>query len=144
MVTKEQQVFQVASELYRQKPDWLTFFREVMGMTGIVRQTYTDPEAFSAFERTEEYRKIQDMLAALRKGAGAQAEEEEPMTVITVRLPKSLHAALKAEAHDSNTSMNKLCISKLLRSMEEGEAGAEGDSGSEPGVDLRRDDPSSL
>jgi hypothetical protein len=35
--------------------------------------------------------------------------------VITVRLPKSLHESLRAEAHDRHTSMNKLCISKLLQ-----------------------------
>jgi predicted HicB family RNase H-like nuclease len=35
--------------------------------------------------------------------------------VITVRLPKSLHESLRAEAHDRRTSMNKLCISKLLQ-----------------------------
>jgi hypothetical protein len=35
--------------------------------------------------------------------------------VITVRLPKSLHEALRHEAHNHKTSMNKLCISKLLQ-----------------------------
>ena len=35
--------------------------------------------------------------------------------MITVRLPKSLHEALRAEAHEHRTSMNKLCISKLLQ-----------------------------
>jgi predicted HicB family RNase H-like nuclease len=34
---------------------------------------------------------------------------------ITVRLPKSLHESLRAEAHDRKTSMNQLCISKLLQ-----------------------------
>lgn len=35
--------------------------------------------------------------------------------VITVRLPKSLHEALKTEAYGRKTSMNQLCISKLLQ-----------------------------
>jgi predicted HicB family RNase H-like nuclease len=35
--------------------------------------------------------------------------------VITVRLPQSLHEALKDEAHAHRTSMNQLCISKLLQ-----------------------------
>ena len=35
--------------------------------------------------------------------------------MITVRLPKSLHEALRDEAHEHRTSMNKLCISKLLQ-----------------------------
>ena len=43
--------------------------------------------------------------------------------VITVRLPKSLHLALKAEAHDRHTSMNQLCIAKLLQAIDSMENG---------------------
>jgi len=43
--------------------------------------------------------------------------------VITVRLPKSLHLALKAEAHDRHTSMNQLCIAKLLQAIDSLENG---------------------
>jgi hypothetical protein len=35
--------------------------------------------------------------------------------MITVRLPKSLHEALQAEAHVHRVSMNRLCITKLLQ-----------------------------
>jgi len=34
-------------------------------------------------------------------------------SVITVRLPRDLHAALKDEAHDHRTSLNRLCVAKL-------------------------------
>jgi predicted HicB family RNase H-like nuclease len=40
-------------------------------------------------------------------------EDKEPVKVITVRIPKSLHTALVEEAHDRRTSMNKLATSKL-------------------------------
>ena len=39
--------------------------------------------------------------------------------MITVRLPKSMHEYLRTEAHDLRTSMNKLCISKLLQVIEQ-------------------------
>ena len=41
------------------------------------------------------------------------------ISVITVRLPESLHESLRIEAHEHHTSMNKLCISKLLQLIEE-------------------------
>lgn len=41
--------------------------------------------------------------------------EREPTRIVTVRMPKSLHEQLKAEAHERRTSMNQLCINKLLR-----------------------------
>jgi predicted HicB family RNase H-like nuclease len=49
----------------------------------------------------------------LKKKTRAPVPEETK--VITVRLPLSLHAALGEEAHEHRTSVNKLCISKLLQ-----------------------------
>ena len=61
------------------------------------------------------------MLAKLReRSVGTPVPDDlEPTRVITVRLPKSLHEALRAEAHERRTSMNKLCISKLLQVVDE-------------------------
>lgn len=39
----------------------------------------------------------------------------EPLTMITVRLPQSVHKSLIAEAHRYRTSLNQLCITKLLQ-----------------------------
>lgn len=117
MMEKRQEVFRVASELYRQEPDWVTFFREVLGVDGLVRRVCSSPDALAEFEQSEEYQQIQQMLAKLREknSDAAGATGREPTRVITVRMPKSLHEALRAEAHGRQTSMNKLCISKLLQ-----------------------------
>lgn len=118
MVDQRQEVIRVASDLYSQEPDWVTFFREVLGLDGIVRRMYRDAGEIAQFEQTEEYKTIQQMLARLREKSGdpnGNGSAKEPTRVITVRMPKSLHEALKAEAHDMHTSMNKLCISKLLQ-----------------------------
>ena len=55
------------------------------------------------------------MLVKLREKRTSTDPEAEPTRVITVRLPKSMHEYLRTEAHDLRTSMNKLCISKLLQ-----------------------------
>jgi predicted HicB family RNase H-like nuclease len=112
---KCQEVFQVASNLYRQAPDWVTFFREVLGIDGVVRQAFPTVEALSAFEQTSQYREIQQMLTRLREKTGSVGDDKEPIRVITVRMPKSLHETLRTEAHERQTSMNKLCITKLLQ-----------------------------
>lgn len=44
--------------------------------------------------------------------------------MITVRVPESLHAMLQTEAHALRTSVNQLCIAKLLRLIDN-EAGDE-------------------
>jgi predicted HicB family RNase H-like nuclease len=116
---KRQEVFRVASELFRQGPDWVTFFREVLGVDGVARRLFSEPEEYLAFEKSEQYTEIQQMLAKLRGRNSAIPDDQEPTRVITVRLPKSLHESLRAEAHDRNTSMNKLCITKLLQVMDD-------------------------
>jgi predicted HicB family RNase H-like nuclease len=110
-----QQVCQAAQAIYCGNPDWVAFFREVLGLNGIVRQCFSSQDALAEFERTEAYAEIQQMLTRLRERAVESANPPEPTRVITVRLPKSLHDALRAEAHEHRTSMNKLCISKLLQ-----------------------------
>ena len=113
--SKEAQVYRLADELFQRKPDWVTFYREVMGIEGIIRRAYpTQPELLQ-FESSKEYADIQQMVAKLRERSNEPAENREPTRVITVRLPKSLHESLRTEAHERKTSMNKLCISKLLQ-----------------------------
>src|SRR4029079_9106449 len=105
----------IANEMFHQQPDWITFFREVLGVDGLLRKLFNSPEDLATFEKSPEYAEIQLMLARLRERTGAAADGKEPTRVITVRLPNTLHEALKTEAHDRKTSMNQLCISKLLQ-----------------------------
>lgn len=117
MITTERQteVTRTAEQLFAQNPDWVTFYREVLGLRGIVRHTFPSREALSAFEQTQAYEEILQQLTQLRQQGPLAVDEEEPTRMITVRLPKSLHETLRAEAHEHRTSMNKLCISKLLQ-----------------------------
>jgi predicted HicB family RNase H-like nuclease len=113
---RREEVFRVATQLFHQKPDWVTFFREVLGLGGVARRLFPSPEQMAELERSDEYQEIQQMLARLRTQSAPQPDDStEPTRVITVRLPKSLHESLRTEAHERRTSMNKLCISKLLQ-----------------------------
>jgi predicted HicB family RNase H-like nuclease len=116
---KYQQILQTARQLYESEPDWVTFFREILGVDGIVRRTFTRLEDLSSFEKSQEFEQIQKWLVKLREQKNATDTESEPTRVITVRLPKSMHEYLRTEAHDLRTSMNKLCISKLLQVIEQ-------------------------
>jgi len=107
--------YQQAIELSEIQPDWLLFFREVLGVGGIVRRLFPDAEAQLRFEQTVEYAAIREMLGRLRQKSHRNKGPLEPTRVITVRLPKSVHESLRAEATARGTSMNQLCLSKLLR-----------------------------
>ena len=116
MDNKPQEVIRIAQTLFHQNPDWVTFFREVLGLGRHRPSDVPDrPHALTEFEKTTEYGEIQQMLAKLRVEGPPVPEDKEPTRVITVRLPKSLHEFLQVEAHEKCTSMNQLCISKLVQ-----------------------------
>ena len=110
---KCQKVLQVARELHARRPDWVTFFRETLGVSGAARSVFPEQKDYIVFEQSPEFTEIQNLVASLRTKKPTSGKNEATK-VITVRLPESLHESLKAEAADHNTSMNKLCITKLL------------------------------
>lgn len=117
-------ILQVAKDLYQRRPDWVTFFRETLGVNGAARSVFPLQEDFLLFEQSAAYGEIQSMVANLRTAKVRSGGKDETTRVITVRLPESLHEALKKEADDHRTSMNKLCISKLLQVLVESENAA--------------------
>jgi len=110
-----QAVLEVAEQLYETGPEWLVFFREIMGLDGIVRRTFQTPESLIKFECSPEYARIREMLDDLRQRQQERPAIRESQRVITVRMPRSLHETLKAEAQQLQVSINTLCISKLLK-----------------------------
>ena len=135
---KHEEILCAAERAAQSGRNWVAFYRDVLGLTGLIRREFHNPVLLAEFERSETYRRIQQLLARLRERSAdttnasdatnatntpeptegeekSPPEKEEATRVITVRLPKCLHEALRAEAHDHRTSMNKLCISKLLQ-----------------------------
>ena len=113
-----QRVCQVADEKFRYGADWVTFYREVLGRHGLVEQLFPRTEQKVNFQQTAAFAEIQQMLARLRARDRGQLQSQERTCVITIRLPQSLHEALRHEAHYHKTSLNKLCISKLLQAID--------------------------
>ncbi len=98
--------------------DWAKFFREILGVNGIIHQIYSTQESLAQFQRSGEYQEILQMLEELQNRNSQASIAEDPIRVITVRLPQSVHESLQKEAHAHQTSMNKLCISKLVRAID--------------------------
>ena len=114
-------VLQVAERLYAMDPEWVVFFREVLGVDGIVRRTFGDADALLRFECSPQYARIREMLDALRSKQRDLPSDREAQRVVTVRMPRSLHETLKAEADQFRVSINTLCISKLMKLLDQQE-----------------------
>ena len=118
---KQEQAMQAVEDVLSKSPDWVAFYREVLGVRGILRQMFPTRDALAAFEQTDAYREIQRTLTKLCGTKPMALQTDESTRVITVRLPESLHETLRAEAYENHTSMNKVCISKLMQ-LVDGEA----------------------
>lgn len=117
---RRQEAYRVALAMFRHSPEWTTFFREMLGVDGELRKLFRTPEEMETFEQSPEYRRILRMVSQLRSRAQDDTGDgKESLRMITVRMPRSLHEALRAEAHQRQTSLNRLCITKLLQAIEE-------------------------
>jgi predicted HicB family RNase H-like nuclease len=117
-VLKYKEIMDAAEKLFETKPDWMTFYREVMGLQGLLRREFPTIESMAEFEQTATYRQIQRMVTELRKKPLPENLEAEETRVVTIRIPQSMHESLRIEAYEYHTTMNKLCISKLLKFVE--------------------------
>ncbi len=112
-------VLRVAKAARSQALHWASFYRAVLGPKGIVPRMFPNRQALEEFQQSDAFREIQRMLTDLRRRRPASLDPDEPTAMITVRVPASLHYALRAEAFDRRTTLNKLCISKLLQWIDE-------------------------
>lgn len=112
-MTNAQEVLQIAESFYEQKPNWVIFFREILGVDGAIHKAFDSDT--TAFRAMDEYGRIKEMLADLKRGT-TEAEEirEEERFVLTIRLPKSLHKSIKQESKERKLSMNAIVIARCL------------------------------
>ena len=113
------EAMRLAQEAFTQTSNWVEFFRECLGVDGFIRKLFTTIEEMQFFEESNEYGQVQEMLTALRSQDLGKGDTTEPQRMITVRLPKSLHEYLRVQAEEHSLSINKLCISKLLQTVDE-------------------------
>jgi predicted HicB family RNase H-like nuclease len=108
-------VLSIARQLEAQEPGWITFFREVFGVEGLVRRLFPAAAELEAFQQGDTYRELLKILGRLRAKKPHDESRVECQRVITLRIPKSLHLSLLREAYELNTSMNQLSITRLLK-----------------------------
>jgi predicted HicB family RNase H-like nuclease len=108
------EALRLAIEAFPKSSSWVDFFRDVLGVDGVARRLFTSAEQMHQWEASTEFSQVLEMMTALRAQETSKCESAEPQRMITVRIPMSLHESLKKESEDHRTSINKLCISKLL------------------------------
>jgi len=81
---------------------------------GLIARAYPTREAREAFVKTEEYRKLRQLVAESMDRHGlVEGGAPKKSGRFVVRLPRSLHAALEREAIAEGVSLNQLVVAKL-------------------------------
>ncbi|NND99892.1 MAG: hypothetical protein HKN47_21440 [Pirellulaceae bacterium] len=109
------EALRLAQGAFAKTGSWVVFYREIMGVDGVVRKLFPTSEEMRKFETSAQFSELQEMVAAVRSQDSSKGDSVEPERMITIRLPKSLHDSLRTESDEMNLSINKLCISKLLQ-----------------------------
>jgi hypothetical protein len=116
IVARAQQTLRFAEQRAKDASDWVELENALFGLGGKATELFrTQPER-TAFCRTKEYKRILALMDGLPHPPvkGFVDMVANANGAISVRLPRSVHAALLAEAKAEGVSLNQLCLSKLV------------------------------
>ena len=113
---KARQVLAFAEQRAAEAASWLDLSNALFGLGGKATEAFPTERERTAFCKTEEYKRV---LALMDRLPAPPVKEFVELAAsangaISVRLPRSVHAALLAEAKAEGVSLNQLCLSKLV------------------------------
>ncbi len=112
--TKAHEALELARHKASTCADWAEVWYYLYGIGGKLGELFPTQKERVAFSKTRESKEILRLLEELQEDDN---DLPEKLTLargeFLLRLPKSLHAALMAEAKAEGVSLNQLCMAKL-------------------------------
>ena len=119
--SKPQQALAHAQKLAEQGADVATFWNALFGVGGYCGRMFPTESERTAFAKSAEWRQVFELMGTLDDSELSDPEFAELAAstngALSVRIPKSLHAALLREAKREGVSLNQLCAAKLSRQL---------------------------
>ena len=112
MQSRAQELLEFARSLKDSGLTWVEANNAIYGPGGRFVQLFPTKTDRVAFARMEESGKIDELIDGLPE-PDVRPSREEYSGKFVVRVPKSLHAALAAEAAAEGVSLNQLVVAKL-------------------------------
>lgn len=114
MQSRHKKALEFAEERAKHCENWIELSNAVFGIGGKFGELFPTQSERIQFTKSDEYAKIQELIGSL-PGPGKSVDDDvaDANGTMIVRGPKSLHAALIAEAKAEGVSLNQLCIAKL-------------------------------
>jgi hypothetical protein len=116
IAAKARQVLAFAEQRATRDADWIELSNALFGLGGKATELFPSETERTAFCRTKEYKRILGLMDSMPKprSKGFVDLVASANGAISVRLPRSVHAALLAEAKAEGVSLNQLCVAKLV------------------------------
>src|SRR5688572_5318427 len=114
-MTKEQSLLESARQLAASATTWADLSNALFDQqSGIVARAYPTRQQRQEFILTKEYEAIRALIDEARQRTGlVEGATPSKSGKFMVRLPKTLHAVLEAEAANEGVSLNQLVVTKL-------------------------------
>ena len=112
MQSRAQELLDFARSLQDSGLTWVEANNAIYGPGGRFVKLFPTKTDRVAFARTDASRKIDELIDNLPE-PDVRSSREEYSGKFVVRVPKSLHAALAAEAEVEGISLNQLVVAKL-------------------------------
>jgi hypothetical protein len=116
IVARARQVLEFAQQRAAKAADWIELSNALFGLGGKATEVFPTESERTAFSRTQQYKQTLALLDTLPQPRvkGFVEMVASANGAISVRLPRSVHAALLAEAKAEGVSLNQLCVAKLV------------------------------
>lgn len=94
---------------------FVDLWNRITGVGGTVQQLFPDRSERTAFMESDQWKRYQELVSQRMGGSQEKMMRGMPDASgnLSVRLPRSLHAALKLEAEEEGVSINQLIVAKL-------------------------------
>jgi hypothetical protein len=116
IAARARQLLEFAEQRAARAADWLELHYALFGVGGKANELFPTEAERTAFSRTPESKRIFALMDTLPYPPAKEFVELTATAngAISIRLPRSVHAALLAEAKAEGVSLNQLCLSKLV------------------------------
>ncbi|MCI0381061.1 MAG: toxin-antitoxin system HicB family antitoxin [Gemmataceae bacterium] len=116
IIAKARKVLEFAEQCSQKAKDWVELSNALFGLGGAATESFATERERTAFCKTKEYKRILALMDGLPSPSikGFMDLTASANGAISVRLPRTVHAALLAEAKAEGVSLNQLCVSKLV------------------------------
>lgn len=118
MKTKAEEILELARQEATKVTTWADLSNFLFEPDGLVSKAYPVGPERKAFMKSPEYKAIRQLIEEVQDRTGfIEGMTPKKSGKFVVRLPRSLHAALEAEAEREGVSLNQLVVAKLAMQM---------------------------